>query len=117
MRNNNKIASDLSFPVYPDESYMKRAKWWMVMEGVEGREENWDGRYLLYLSFFFPIYIYIYTRFNFVRDLQLSYRLKEDEKRIVGYRQRANTHEMIESVLSNTGEIIWFSGVDKAYDA
>lgn len=69
------------------------------------------------VSIFLFSNIYIYTRFNFVRDLQLSYRLKEDEKRMVGYRQRANTHEMIESVWSNTGEIIWFSGVDKAYDA
>lgn len=89
----------------------------MLSDGWLWREERkieTDDTYRIYLSFFQYIYN---TRFNFVRDLQLSYRLKEDEKRMVGYRQRANTHEMIESVWSNTGEIIWFSGVDKAYDA
>lgn len=88
----------------------------MLSDGWLWREERkieTDDTYRIYLSFFQYIYN---TRFNFVRDLQLSYRLKEDEK-MVGYRQRANTHEMIESVWSNTGEIIWFSGVDKAYDA
>lgn len=89
----------------------------MLSDGWLWREERkieTDDTYRIYLSLFQYIYN---TRFNFVRDLQLSYRLKEDEKRMVGYRQRADTYEMIESVWSNTGEIIWFSGVDKAYDA
>lgn len=87
---------------------------WLWRVWREERKIETDDTYRIYLSLFQYIYN---TRFNFVRDLQLSYRLKEDEKRMVGYRQRANTHEMIESVWSNTGEIIWFSGVDKAYDA
>lgn len=87
------------------------------MDGYGGKKGKLR-RTIPIVSIFLFSNIYIYnTRFNFVRDLQLSYRLKEDEKRMVGYRQRANTHEMIESVWSNTGEIIWFSGVDKAYDA
>lgn len=88
------------------------------MDGYGGKRGKLRRTIPIVSIFLFSnIYIYIHTRFNFVRDLQLSYRLKEDEKRMVGYRQRANTHEMIESVWSNTGEIIWFSGVDKAYDA
>lgn len=87
------------------------------MDGYGGKKGKLR-RTIPIVSIFLFSNIYIYnTRFNFVRDLQLSYRLKEDEKRMVGYRQRANTYEMIESVWSNTGEIIWFSGVDKAYDA
>lgn len=87
---------------------------WLWRVWREERKIETDDTYRIYLSLFQYIYN---TRFNFVRDLQLSYRLKEDEKRMVGYRQRADTYEMIESVWSNTGEIIWFSGVDKAYDA
>lgn len=87
---------------------------WLWRVWREERKIETDDTYRIYLSLFQYIYN---TRFNFVRDLQLSYRLKEDEKRMVGYRQRTNTYEMIESVWSNTGEIIWFSGVDKAYDA
>lgn len=75
---------------------------------MEGREENWDGRwrwskerieaYLSYLSFLFPIYIYIYTYIH-------TFRLRH--LRVISNQTKENDNTYIrDDWKSNAGEIV-----------